>query len=131
MTREALKARWTTRRNELRETDAWVNGAMICAQLLADLERLWTEEDSSELTLREAARASGYSSDHLRRLVRLGRLPAQHRGRRLFFLVGDLPRKPAPVDVRPKQPYDPDAHARQVAIRRSRGGSIHDAQEAA
>src|SRR5205085_1614633 len=130
MTREALKSRWTVRRNELRETDAWVSGAKLCDQLLADLERLWTEEDSTELTLMEAARASGYSADHLRRLVRLGRLPASHRGRRLFFRSADLPRKPATVDVQPKRAYDPSAHARQVAIRRSHGGS-HDTQEAA
>src|SRR2546426_8403854 len=76
MTREVLKSRWTIRRNELRETDAWVNGAKLCDQLLADLERLWTEEDSTELTLGEAARASGYSGDHLRRLARRGALAA-------------------------------------------------------
>src|SRR5437660_74713 len=82
------------------------------------------------VTLFEAARLSNYSADHLRRLRRDGKLPAKREGRRLLFRTGDLPRKPTLVDGQPCREYDPSAHARQVAIRRSHGGS-HDTQEAA
>ena len=82
------------------------------------------------VTLFEAARLSNYSADHLRRLRRDGKLPAKREGRRLLFRTGDLPRKPTLVDGQPRREYDPGAHARQVAIRRSHGGS-HDTQEAA
>ncbi|HEV2672717.1 MAG TPA: helix-turn-helix domain-containing protein [Gemmatimonadales bacterium] len=126
-----LLAKWEARAAEYEQLGVSVNGASLCRAVLADLERLWSEEDSTELTLQQAAEASGYSSDHLRRLVRTGRVPAQRRGRRLFFRAADLPQKPATVDAVPRRAYDPNAHARQVAIRRSHGGRCHDTQEAA
>ena len=86
--------------------------------------------DEELVALSEAARISHFSPDHLRRLHRQGELTAMRKGRRLFFRVGDLPRKPTMVDDQPRGEYDPSAHARQVAIRRSHGGS-HDTQEAA
>jgi|GraSoiStandDraft_10_1057309.scaffolds.fasta_scaffold58526_2 hypothetical protein len=125
-----LLAKWEARAAEYEQLGVSVNGASICRALLADLEQLWREQDSTELTLQEAAEASGYSADHLRRLARTGRVPARRRGRRLFFRSADLPHKPATVDAVPVRAYDPGAHARQVAIRRSHGGS-HDTQEAA
>jgi hypothetical protein len=75
------------------------------------------------LSLHEAAAESGYSCDHLRRLVRLGRLPAHRRGRFLLFRTGDLPRKPAMVDGESPRAYDARADARRVATRRHEGGT--------
>ncbi len=68
-------------------------------------------EDDAELSLSEAAAESGYSSDHLRRLHRLGKLPAYRKGRNLFFRSGDLPRKPTAPRL---TPYDPVTDARRV-----------------
>ena len=96
----------------------------------AELGAALQARDQELVTLSEAARISNYSPDHLRRLHRQGRLTAMRKGRRLFFRVGDLPRKPTLVDDQPRGEYDPSAHARQVAIRRPHGGS-HDTQEAA
>jgi len=96
----------------------------------AELSAASQTQDEELVTLSEAARISHFSPDHLRRLHRQGKLTAMRKGRRLFFRVGDLPRKPTLVDDQPRGEYDPSAHARQVAIRRPHGGS-HDTQEAA
>src|SRR2546425_5190523 len=101
MTREELVARWRARGDEYNRVDAYVNGAKVCNDILADLEQLSNDEDSAEVTLQEAAELSGYSGDHLRRLARDGVLNAHRRGRRLYFRRGDLPRKAALVDVSP------------------------------
>jgi len=72
-------------------------------------------EDDVELSLSEAATESGYSSDHLRRLHRKGRLLAYRKGRSLFFRWGDLPRKPTTPRF---SRYDPVADARRVTGQR-------------
>jgi hypothetical protein len=131
MSRAELLSRWTSRRAEFERLGISVVGAKLCDEFLRDLDQLWREECLEELTLQEAAAASGYSPDHLRRLHRQGKLRAERRGRRLFFQAAGLPKKPAAVDAAPAREYDPIAHARQVAARRSHGGSSHDAQEAA
>jgi len=123
VTREDFTTRWRCRRDELARLGAQVEGAKLCDEVLADFEAVTTAEDEAILGLQEAASGSGYSSDHLRRLVRRGQLRATRRGRRLFFRVGDLPKKLAIVDGRPIRPYDPIADARRVATRTSLGGS--------
>ena len=91
--------------------------------MLAEVDALLNSEDEALLGLRDAAARTGYSSDHLRRLHRQGKLPARRDGRRLFFRAGDLPKKPAVVDAHPFKAYDPIADARRVATRTSSGGS--------
>jgi hypothetical protein len=98
--------------------------------MVTELERALQAETDDELNLNEAATRSGYSADHLRRLVRERRIQAFRRGRRLFFRRGDLPRKPVEFDGPFKERYDLCADARQVIARRSRGGS-HETQEVA
>jgi hypothetical protein len=111
MTREDFVTRWRTRQNEWARIGALVDGARVCADVLQDFEAVTRTEDDAELSLSEAAAGSGYSSDHLRRLHRMGKLPAYRKGRSLFFRSGDLPRKPtAPRLAR----YDPVADARHV-----------------
>jgi len=117
VTRESFVTRWRGRRDELARLGAHVDGAKLCDELLADVEAMLTSEDEALLGLHEAAARSGYSRDHLRRLHRLGRLPARRDGRRLFFRAGDLPKKANVVDVRPLHAYDPIADARRVATR--------------
>lgn len=119
MTHESFVTRWRARRDELARLGAHVDGARLCDEVLADFESVTTAEDESLVGLHEAATRSGYSSDHLRRLHRLGKLPARRDGRRLFFRAGDLPRKPTVVDARPRGAYDPIADARRVATRTS------------
>ena len=123
MTRQDFVTRWRARRDELARLGAQVDGAKLCDEVLADVDALLTDEDEALLGLQDASVRSGYSSDHLRRLHRLGKLPARRDGRRLFFRAGDLPKKPAVVDARPVRAYDPIADARRVATRTSVGGS--------
>ena len=117
MTRHDFVIKWRARRDELARLGAQVDGAKLCDEALADFDAVITAEDEALLGLHDAAARSGYSSDHLRRLHRLGKLPARRDGRRLFFRVGDLPKKPNVVDVRPLRAYDPHADARRVATR--------------
>ncbi len=115
MTREDFLTLWRTRQSEWARIGALVDGARVCEDLLQDFEAVTRAEDDAELTLSEAAAESGYSTDHLRRLHRSGKLPAYRKGRNLFFRSGDLPRKPTAQRL---SPYDPVADARRVMIRR-------------
>ncbi len=123
MNREDFVRRWRGRRDELARLGAQVEGAKLCDEVLADFDAVTKAEDEALLGLQDATVRSGYSSDHLRRLHRLGKLPARRDGRRLFFRAGDLPKKPTVVDARPVRAYDPVADARRVATRTSSGGS--------
>ncbi len=111
MTREDFVVRWRTRLSEWARIGALVQGARVCEDVLQDFEAVTRAEDDAELSLGEAATESGYSGDHLRRLHRLGKLPAYRKGRNLFFRSGDLPRKPTAPRL---SPYDPVADARRV-----------------
>lgn len=123
MTRQDFTTRWRARRDELARLGAYVEGAKLCDEVLADFEAVTAAEDDAVLSLQQAARLSGYCADHLRKLVRQGKLRATRRGRSLFFRAGDLPKKPAVVDAQPLRAYDPVADARRVATRTSLGGS--------
>src|SRR5438093_5554586 len=116
MTREDFLTRWRTRQSESARIGALVDGARVCEDVLQDFEAVTRAEDDAELNLSEAAAESGYSSDHLRRLHRLGKLSAYRKGRNLFFRSGDLPRKPT---VPKLLQYDPVADARRVTSQRN------------
>jgi hypothetical protein len=120
MTPGSLPSVWRTRAALLAPYAPAVARAFAAAA--RELEDAFVGAKAETLGLHAAARYSGYSADHLRRLVRLGRLPAERRGRQLLFHAGDLPRKPRSFDDQQGQGYDPVADARQVAAVRSRGG---------
>jgi excisionase family DNA binding protein len=115
MTRDEFVVRWRTRSDELARLGAQVDGAKLCGEVLHDFELVCQGEDDAELTLEEAADLSGYSPDHLRRLVREKKLQAYRRGRRLFFRGGSLPKKPVQFDALSVGGYNPAADARRVA----------------
>jgi len=116
VTREDFVIRWRTRLSERARIGALVDGAKVCEDVLEDFERLRGLRIDAALSLSEAAAESGYSGDHLRRLHRLGKLPAHRKGRNLFFRSGDLPRKPTAPKL---SPYDPVADARRVISQRN------------
>ena len=60
----------------------------------AELETALQEQDDQLLNLTEAARISGYTADHLGKLVREGKITNYGRPNAPKVRRGDLPRKP-------------------------------------
>ena len=120
MTREEFRARWNARLTECVRLGILVDGERFCREVLADFDAVIMSEDDRVLGLADAAEASGYCSDHLRRLHRQGVLPGERRGRRIFFRSADLPRKPKSELIQSLGRYDPVADARQVLARLAR-----------
>jgi len=120
MTREEFRVRWNARLNECARLGIHVDGERFCREVLADFEAVISAEDDRLLSLADAAEASGYCADHLRRLHRQGGLPGERRGRRIFFRSADLPKKPKSERVHSFGRYDPVADARRVMERLAR-----------
>lgn len=120
MTRQEFFAKWEHEAEVLLRREALINGATLCEELLRDVRELLAEESERLLSLSEAAKASGYSADHLGRLVRSGTIPNAGRPNAPRLRYGDLPRKPAQVAKRGPQPYHPDTDARTL-LSRQRG----------
>src|SRR5438876_8432322 len=120
MTREEFRTRWNVRLNECVRLGIHCDGERFCREVLTDFEAVISTEDDRLLSLGDAADASGYCRDHLRRLYRQGVLPGERRGRRIFFRSADLPKKPKSERVQGSGRYDPIADARQVMARLSR-----------
>jgi len=99
-----------------------VNGAGLCTEILADFREVMAETAQALLALPEAAARSGYSMEHLGRLVRQGRIPNAGRKGAPRIRAADLPRKPPPLVRSGPRAYDPDADARTL-LGRQRGGS--------
>jgi hypothetical protein len=93
MTRAQLLELWAQRSQELARYAAHVDGARLLGQCIGEVEQLFRQEESESLTLREAASLSGYSVDHLARLIRAGSLLNVGRPYRPRVRRGDLPRK--------------------------------------
>ena len=120
MTREEFRDRWNARLNECARLGIHVDGERFCREVLADFDAVISAEDDRLLSLADAAEASGYCRDHLRRLYRQGVVSGERRGRRIFFRSADLPRKPKSERVQSFGRYDPEADARQLMARLTR-----------
>ena len=109
---EGLPADWRQRAKTLRRYGGETPATAIerCAD---DLEATIAERDETTYSLVEAARESGYSADHLGRLVRDGRIPNAGRPGAPRIARRDLPRKAhAPPD--PQQPLADRPRRRDV-----------------
>lgn len=96
--------------------------------LVAELEVVLQAGEDKLLTLREAAVESGYSADHLARLIRQGKLA--NVGRKFAPRVrrGDLPKRAQrnnDVASGGETGYDPTADARSLRERRLHHGGVH------
>lgn len=115
--------KWEMRRDELDRLHAHVDGAILCQEVLGDFAAVTSSQDEEHLTLREGAALSGYSADHLARLIRQGTLPNAGRRGAPRVRRGDLPRRPkAAVAPTTLGAYDVVADARKLVSRR-RGGA--------
>src|SRR5260370_5738208 len=86
--------RWMARRDVAKSLGGLVDGARLCDEVLRDLEDLRRVSDGAILSLTDAAERSGYSREHLGRLVRAGRIPNAGRPHAPESPIRDLPPKP-------------------------------------
>ena len=112
-----FEQKWSAQLERFRQLDAHVSAASLCEEGLTDFRAMQIAETDELLTLRKAATESGYSVDHLSRLVRSGRLadrrtPGSHG--RIVVRRSDLPHKPGT-----RHPTDADVH--DLASRLFRG----------
>lgn len=85
---------WKARARKLREWAAAEEAAKAWEAAAAELEAALASAGQRRLNLQEAAAASGYSADHLGRLLREGRVPNAGRTHAPRVRVADLPLKP-------------------------------------
>jgi hypothetical protein len=96
--------------------------------LAGELETALHVADSQALTIGEAARLSGYSPDHLSRLVRDGKVANVGRKHAPRVRRADLPQRPTQrTDVASptRKQYDPVADARSLSAGRLHPGDAH------
>ena len=115
MTREEFFGRWSGLAAELKRYSSHVDGAALLAAVLSDVETLFRTEASEELTIGEAAKASGYSADHIARQLRRGALQNVGMRHRPRVRRGDLPLKPKSLRSSPPTAILPDTSKRQIA----------------
>lgn len=121
---DALRTRWRTRRDEFERFRAAVDGATLCDEFLAELESAIQARDDECLALRDASTVSGYTVDHLARLIRQGRLPNSGRRGAPRIRVRDIPVRPGRKTrsnddaISDTRGYDPRTDARALSNRR-------------
>ena len=89
---EALPGTWRRRAKALRRYGS-EPPAVTLERCAAELEDTIVERDETTFSLVEASRESGYSADHLGRLVRDGKIPNAGRPGAPRIALKDLPRK--------------------------------------
>ena len=122
MTPTEFVAKWTTEADAMQRRGVMVNGAGLLAEVLADFKTVQASQAQAVLSLPEAASRSGYTAEHLGRMVREGRISNAGRKGAPRILAADLPRKPPALVPSGSQTYDPSADARTL-LNRQRGGS--------
>jgi hypothetical protein len=110
--------RWIARRDELERLHASVDGAKLCEDVVNDLEKLIVAREEATVTLTEAAEITGYSTDHLARLVKNGRIRNAGRKYRPLLMLRDLPVRPRLIADTAAGRYDPNTDARSLRARR-------------
>ncbi len=121
MSPEEFTAKWATEADAMQRRGATVNGAGVLAEVLADFKAMQASQAEALLSLSEAASRSGYSAEHLGRLIREHRLPNSGRKGAPRIRAADLPRKPPGLVQSGPRAYNPGADARTL-LDRQRGG---------
>ena len=74
MIADEFRAKWRAEAASMERRGALVSGPVLIAEILVDVDALLREPADELVSLDEAAKISGYSADHLARLVRDRRL---------------------------------------------------------
>jgi excisionase family DNA binding protein len=122
MRRDELVGKWSRKADEFDALAATVDAAAMCQQFIGDLQSLGADGESDWVSITEAATLSGYSKQHIRRLIQSGQLAAQREGKERQVRLHDLPRKPVPVAKAMAELHLLGATAEQ-AVRESVGAS--------
>lgn len=121
---DELRARWRARREEFARFRATIDGATLCGELLTELESALQAHDDEVLTLRDASVVSGYTVDHLARLIRQGKLANAGRKRAPLVRRRDIPLKTISTSRRTgADSYNARSDARSL-VRRLRIGGV-------
>lgn len=112
---DQLIERWEARKLELARLHAHVDGAALADEILRDLASL--NEAEPVVSLTAAAARTGYSADHLSRLVKAGSITNYGRKHAPRVKLSECPAKPA-LTKRSAYAYDADADARSLGARR-------------
>jgi hypothetical protein len=111
-------ARWSAREAEWSRLGASVNGSALAAEVIADLEKIAASDGGDELTLTAASTLSGYSTDHLSRLIREGSIPNAGKKGSPRIRRADLPIRPKGIAKVNGIAYNALTDARSLGIRR-------------
>ena len=117
---EGLPADWRGKAKALRRYGS-ETAALVLDLCAGDLETTIRDRDETTLSLVEAARESGYSRDHLGRLVRDGKIPNAGRPNAPRIARRHLPRKApaqAPLAEEPRPRERSNAQIVQSIIQR-------------
>lgn len=115
----ALAARWREDAEVLRRHGATGRARML-EGLAEELERCACGAVAGTVDLDTAAKHSGFTRGHLRRLIRTGKLPATvNASGKTEVRVADLPRKPGGGSVAPRPAAPSDRRAIVQAVLRS------------
>ena len=110
---EGLPVTWRKQAKALRRYGG-ETPAIVLDRCAADLEATLQELDETTLSLVEAARESGYSADHLGRLVRDGKIPNAGRSGAPRIARRHLPRKAAAEPQLARTPRRRELSNRQI-----------------
>jgi len=106
---------WRARAAQLRHWGGADGTARTWELAAEELDDALRRQSDDVLSLGEAAAASGYSADHLARLIREGKIPNAGRPNAPRVRRGDLPRKAGALPDVPATPmFDPTQIARSV-----------------
>ena len=103
-----MREKWQARRRESQHFKSRVEMTTVCDAVLRDLDAVLAHREADVLTLPDAARLSGYSIQHLARLIRTRRI--ENAGRQgaprirrhdLPIKPGHLPDSDAPLQIEP------------------------------
>jgi hypothetical protein len=97
---------------------AQVSGSMLTRAIVNSIKSIRKRRLEQCVSLTEAARQTGYSADHLGRLVRKGKIRNVGRKGSPRLLIKDVPQRRAKVATATSGSYDPGTDARSLRVRR-------------
>ncbi len=99
-TEQAFIERWQQKRDWLELIGASANASTLIDELLTEVETLCRERGEETLDLASASALSGYTRDHLSRLLRAGAIPNAGRRGAPRIQRCHLPRRPGTTSPR-------------------------------